>query len=66
LGLTGNDIIDLVFNSQESIQGIKRGEAPLRNPIPSPLRKGRGIKGEGLVKNSERSSIFLVLEIGKD
>jgi len=28
--------------------GIKRGEAPLRNSLPSPLMKGRGIKGEGL------------------
>jgi hypothetical protein len=27
--------------------GIERGEAPLRNYLPSPLRKGRGIKGEG-------------------
>jgi hypothetical protein len=29
-------------------EGIKRGEAPLRNSLPSPLDKGRGIKGEGL------------------
>jgi len=29
--------------------GIKRGEAPLTNSLPSPLHKGRGIKGEGLV-----------------
>jgi len=28
-------------------KGIKRGEAPLRNNLPSPLPKGRGIKGEG-------------------
>ena len=33
------------------IKGIKRGEAPLRNFLPSPLIKGRGIKGEGLVNN---------------
>ena len=33
------------------IKGIKRGEVPLRNPPPSPLVKGRGIKGEGLVSN---------------
>ena len=32
-----------------SIIGIKRGEAPLRIPHPSPLHKGRGIKGEGLL-----------------
>jgi hypothetical protein len=31
-------------------KGIKRGEAPLKNNLPSPLMKGRGIKGEGLVK----------------
>jgi len=29
-------------------EGIKRGVAPLRNSLPSPLHKGRGIKGEGL------------------
>ena len=29
----------------------KRGEASLIKPIPSPLHKGRGIKGEGLVNN---------------
>ena len=33
------------------LRGIKRGEAPLRNFLPSPLMKGRGIKGEGLVNN---------------
>jgi hypothetical protein len=33
------------------MKGIKRGEAPLRNSPPSPLHKGRGIKGEGLVNN---------------
>jgi len=32
-------------------KGIKRGEAPLRISLPSPLMKGRGIKGEGLVNN---------------
>jgi len=32
-------------------KGIKRGEAPLGNSLPSPLTKGRGIKGEGLVNN---------------
>jgi hypothetical protein len=31
--------------------GIKRGEALLRNSLPSSLMKGRGIKGEGLVNN---------------
>ena len=31
-------------------KGIKRGEAPLRNSLPSPLMKGRGIKGEGLIE----------------
>ena len=30
-------------------EGIKRGEAPLRKTLPSPLHKGRGIKGEGLI-----------------
>jgi len=30
-------------------KGIKRGVAPLRNSLPSPLIKGRGIKGEGLI-----------------
>ena len=30
--------------------GIKRGEAPLENYLPSPLMKGRGIKGEGFTK----------------
>jgi len=32
-------------------KGIKRGEAPLRISLPSPLYKGRGIKGEGLLTN---------------
>ena len=32
-------------------KGIERGEAPLTNSLPSPLMKGRGIKGEGLVNN---------------
>jgi len=32
-------------------KGMKRGEAPLENNLPSPLPKGRGIKGEGLVNN---------------
>ena len=31
--------------------GIKRGAAPLKNSLPSPLIKGRGTKGEGLVNN---------------
>ena len=30
-------------------KGIKRGEAPLKNTLPSPLPKGRGIKGEGFL-----------------
>jgi hypothetical protein len=34
-------------------KGIKRGEAPLRNYLPSPLHKGRGIKGEGLVDDEK-------------
>ena len=34
-------------------KGIERGEAPLRNYLPSPLMKGRGIKGEGLVNNDK-------------
>jgi len=37
-------------------EGMKRGEAMIRsysyhNSLPSPLMKGRGIKGEGLVNN---------------
>ena len=31
--------------------GVKRGEAPSKNYLPSPLVKGRGIKGEGLLNN---------------
>jgi len=34
-----------------SSKGIKRGKAPLRISLPSPLIKGRGIKGEGLLNN---------------
>jgi len=34
-------------------KGIKRGEAPLRNSLPSLLIKGRGIKGKGLVNNDK-------------
>ena len=34
-------------------KGIKRGETPLRNSLPSPLMKGRGIKGEGLVDSDK-------------
>jgi len=34
-------------------KGIKRGEVPLRNYLPSPLVKRRGIKGEGLVNNNK-------------
>jgi len=33
------------------IIGIERGKAPLKNSPPSPLMKGRGIKGEGLINN---------------
>ena len=33
------------------VKGIKRGFALLTIPLPSPLMKGRGIKGEGLIKN---------------
>jgi len=33
------------------IEGIKRGEAPFNISLPSPLIKGRGIKGEGLLNN---------------
>ena len=32
-------------------KGIERGEAPFRNSLPSPLMKGRGIKGKGLANN---------------
>jgi len=38
--------------------GIKRGEAPFKNSPPSPLMKGRGIKGEGLVNNLQTSVEF--------
>ena len=39
-------------------KGVKRGEAMIgrcsyHNPLPSPLMKGRGIKGEGLVNKGE-------------
>ncbi len=37
------------------IKGFKRGEAPLANSLPSPLMKGRGIKGEGLASNPKQS-----------
>ncbi len=30
-------------------KGIKRGSPLCKNFLPSPLHKGRGIKGEGLV-----------------
>jgi len=33
----------------------KRGAKPLSIKYPSPLIKGRGIEGEGLVSNLERS-----------
>ncbi len=36
-------------------KGIKRGKAPLRNSLPSPLMRGRGIKGKGLVNNPRQS-----------
>jgi len=39
-------------------KGIKRGEAPLRISLPSPLMKGRGIKGEGLLNNFESFKLF--------
>ena len=34
------------------VKGLKGTKVPLRNSLPSPLMKGRGIKGEGLVKLS--------------
>jgi len=34
-------------------KGIKRGEAPFTNFLPSLLAKGRGIKGERLVDNDK-------------
>jgi hypothetical protein len=37
-------INNLVF--RDYLEGIKRGEAPLRNYLPPPLQ-GRGIKGVG-------------------
>ena len=43
------------------IRGIKRGEAPLRNFLPSPLHKGREIKGEGLIIIM---SLFITFEGG--
>ena len=39
---------DIQAGESGVIVGIERGEAPLRNSLPSPLPKGRGIKGEGL------------------
>ena len=39
-----------ITNLRLSSKGIKRGEAPLRNSIPSPLNKGKGKKGIGLLK----------------
>jgi len=48
------------------IRGIKRGEAPLRNSLPSPLMKGRGIKGEGLVNNLSYDYIELVAKLIKE
>jgi len=44
----------LTYTPLPLIKGIKRGEAPLRISLPSPLIKGRGIKGEGLVNNLYR------------
>jgi hypothetical protein len=36
---------------------MERGSALLRNTLPSPLMKGRGIKGEGLINNPVLSSV---------
>jgi hypothetical protein len=36
----------------KKIRGVKRGEVPSSKSLPSPLLKGRGIKGEGLLKQS--------------
>jgi len=39
------------------LRGLKRGEAPFQNCLPSPLIKGRGIKGEGLVNTLVRRQL---------
>ncbi len=39
------------FNGVASWNGVERGFAPFINSLPSPLHKGRGIKGEGLISN---------------
>jgi len=36
--------------------GIERGFAPFINSLPSPLYKGRGKKGEGLVSENSLNS----------
>ncbi len=46
LPILPSSLIERLFS-----KGIKRGEAPLRISLPSPLMKGRGIKGEGLVNH---------------
>jgi hypothetical protein len=53
-------VIDFKTPPSLLIKGIKRGGAPLRNSVPSPLMKGRGIKGEGLVNNlKKRITLFV-------
>ena len=47
-----NPLLNAISKSLFS-KGIKRGEAPLRNTLPSPLIKGRGIKGEGLAETNQ-------------
>ncbi len=47
----------MLDNPEVVIKGIKRGGAPLKNLLPSPLMKGRGIKGEGLANNLSTLSL---------
>ena len=56
--MAGENIVSVIKQRREQFsiedvfnKGIKRGEAPLRNRLPSPLIKERGIKGEELVNN---------------
>jgi hypothetical protein len=48
---------NIVLSSGIADKGMERGFAPLRNTLPSPLHKGRGIKGEGLINNPVLSSV---------
>jgi len=47
-------------------KGIERGFAPFKNSLPSPLMKGRGTKGEGLVNSIEQVRSFIAIELPGD